>query len=95
MHFLKLEGKVGRRLLLYVYVVGDFSLPTTEGQPLVWRPCHFIHLDLTTKIHLLYSTSIETLNMAISMEEICKVGQFLEPRVTIFPENDVFKVKHW
>lgn len=47
MYFLELEGKVGGRLLLYVNVVGDFSLSTTQGQPLVWRPHYFIHLDLT------------------------------------------------
>lgn len=46
MHFLKLEGKVGRRLLLFVYVLGDFSLPTSKGQPLVWRARHFIYLGL-------------------------------------------------
>lgn len=35
MHFLTLEGKVGGKLLFRVYLVGDFSVPPIQGQPLV------------------------------------------------------------
>lgn len=67
---------------------------------MVWRSRHLpTWMEQSIQILLagtrfLSSTSMKTLNMAISVEEICKVGQFPESRVIVSLESDVFKVNH-
>ena len=99
MCFLMVERKVGGKLSLHSYWIGDFSIPSTPGQPLGWKPCCVSTCisQATWKLasmQLLGSISVKTLDVAVSVGELCKVGQFLESRVTVSSRKGCVGSKH-